>query len=313
MDAPPAEIPALRFQTSAEDAGRTLAAALRERLPGVSWSRVRRLFETGKVTVGGEIEHDDARRLRAGEQIVLEPTARRRERPPDVAVAIVHEDGEVVVIDKPEGVSSVPYEKKEQGTAMDLLREAWRRSGRPHVTSIPLHVVHRIDKETSGLLVFAKSKRAERHLQAQLRAHTMEREYRCVAQGDVWKQTIRTRLVEDRGDGLRGSAKRPNQGKDAVTHVEPLERLSDATLCVVRLETGKTHQIRIHFAEIGHPLIGERVYIRDLCNRGGTPIESPRLLLHAATLGFEHPDGETLRFESQLPPSFTRMLDKLHR
>lgn len=301
------------FVASDEDAGKTLAASLRARLPGVSWARVRRLFETGKVTVDGAIEHDDARRLRAGDAIALDPTARRKERPPEIAVAIVHEDGEVVVIDKPEGVSSVPYEKREQGTAMDLLRDAWRRGGRPHVTSIPLHVVHRIDKETSGLLVFAKSKRAERFLQAQLRAHSMEREYRCVAQGEVFRRTIRTRLVQDRGDGLRGSARRPDQGKEAITHVEPLEALRGATLCAVRLETGKTHQIRIHLAEVGHPLVGERVYIRDLCNRGGTPIDSPRLLLHAATLGFAHPDGQTLRFESALPPSFERVLARLRR
>ncbi len=311
MDAPPVEIPAVRFVATAEDAGRTLAAALRARLPGVSWARVRRLFETGKVAIRGAIEHDDTRRLHAGDEVALEPTARRKERTPDLAVTIVHEDAEVVVIDKPEGVSSVPYEKKEQGTAMDLLRDAWRRSGRTHVTSIALHVVHRIDKETSGLIVFAKSKRAERFLQAQLRAHTMEREYRCVAEGEVWKRTIHPRLVQDRGDGLRGSARRPDQGKEAVTHVEPLEALRGATLCAVRLETGKTHQIRIHLAEIGHPLVGERVYIRDLCNRGGTPIESPRLLLHAATLGFAHPDGNALRFASPLPPSFERMLDQL--
>lgn len=304
----------LSFRVEGDDDGRTLAQALRARMPELSWERVRRLVATGKATIDGEVVHDPARRLAAGQEVAVDPAARRVLPPPEVAVRIVYEDGEVVVLDKPEGVSSVPYEKRERGTAMDLVREAWRRAGKKAVTSVPLHVVHRIDKETSGLLVFAKSKRAERALQAQLRAHTMERLYLCVAQGTVTTRTIRTRLVKDRGDGLRGSARRPGEGKEAVTHVEALEPLAGATLCAVRLETGKTHQIRIHLAEAGHPLVGEKVYTRDLVRRGGTPLPSPRLLLHAATLGFRHPDGErTLRFEAPLPASFERVIDKLRR
>ena len=120
---------------------------------------------------------------------------------------------------------------------------------------------------------------------------------------------IESALVADRGDGLRGSARRPGEGKRAVTHVTAKQLLAGgrATLCEVRLETGKTHQIRIHLAERGHPLVGERVYIRDFERRaGGTPLPSPRLLLHAATLGFAHPiTGARLAFSSEPPPDFT--------
>jgi 23S rRNA pseudouridine1911/1915/1917 synthase len=212
------------------------------------------------------------------------------------------------VIDKPAGISSVPYDDRETGTAMDLVRGAWRRMGKP-ATSVALHVVHRIDRATSGLLMFAKSKRAELGLAAQLRVHTMEREYRCVAHGVVTPRRIESYLVADRGDGLRGSTSRVHQGKRAVTHVDVVRTLRGATLCAVRLETGKTHQIRIHLAESGHPLVGEDVYIRDF---RGTPIASPRLLLHAATLGFEHPiTGERVRLAADLPEDFTAVLDRL--
>jgi 23S rRNA pseudouridine1911/1915/1917 synthase len=240
-------------------------------------------------------------RLRGGERLEVRLAA-PRPRDPQREATLVHDDPHVVVIDKPAGISSVPYDERETGTAMDLIRAAWRRMGR-RATETPLHVVHRIDKATSGLLMFAKSKRAEVGLGAQLRDHSCERSYLCVAHGAVVARRIESMLVADRGDGLRGSAGHARQGKRAVTHVEVVERLRDATVCRVRLETGKTHQIRIHLAEQGHPLVGEEVYGRDFAAAGRRLLPAPRLMLHAATLGFAHPiTGERLRFESPLPP-----------
>ena len=120
---------------------------------------------------------------------------------------------------------------------------------------------------------------------------------------------IESFLVADRGDGIRGSTTRTDQGKRAVTHVDVHRVMRGSTLCEVRLETGKTHQIRIHLSESGHPLVGEPVYIRDY---GGKLIDAPRLMLHAATLGFEHPiTGERVELASALPPDFTAMIDRL--
>lgn len=289
-----------------ERAGETIAAFVKART-GVPWSVAKRQVSTGKVFVDGacitEIDH----RLAAGQRVELRMAA-PRPRDPEREGELVFDDPHVVVIDKPAGISSVPYEERETGTAMDLIRGAWRRMGKP-ATSVPLHVVHRIDRATSGLLMFAKSKRAEVGLAAQLRAHAMERQYLCVAHGVVAPGRIESFLVEDRGDGLRGSTTRTEQGKRAVTHVEVRQALRGATLCAVRLETGKTHQIRIHLAESGHPLVGEPVYIRDYT---GPVIASPRLLLHAATLGFEHPiTGERISLSSPLPPDFTAVVDRL--
>jgi len=286
--------------------GLTVAAFVKAKAE-VPWSVAKRHVATGKVFVDGarvtEIDH----RLAPGQAVEVRIAA-PRPRDPEREGVLVFDDAHVVVIDKPSGISSVPYEERETGTAMDLIRGAWRRMGKP-ATSVPLHVVHRIDRATSGLLMFAKTKRAEVGLAAQLRAHAMERQYTCVAHGVVAPGRIESNLVADRGDGIRGSTSHTGQGKRAITHVTIERALRGATLCAVQLETGKTHQIRIHLAESGHPLVGEPVYIRDYA---GPIIDAPRLMLHAATLGFTHPmTGERVSLRSPLPPDFTAVVDRL--
>jgi 23S rRNA pseudouridine1911/1915/1917 synthase len=289
-----------------DEPGVTLAAFVKAKAC-VAWSVAKRQIAAGKVFVDGTCVTAIEQRLVAGQSIELRANA-PRPRDPEREGVLVYDDPHVVVIDKPTGVSSVPYEDRETGTAMDLIRGAWRRAGKP-ATTVALHVVHRIDRATSGLLMFAKTKKAELGLAAQLRAHTMERTYVCVAHGQVSSQRIESFLVEDRGDGLRGSTTRPGQGKRAVTHVEARQALHHATLCHVRLETGKTHQIRIHLAEAGHPLVGEQVYIRDYT---GPVLTSSRLMLHAATLGFAHPvTGARVELSSPLPPDFTAVVLRL--
>lgn len=303
------------FLTEELDAKLTLAAVLRRHLH-LSWNDARRLCDTGKVFVGQERELNSTKRMQSGLSVEVRmnakaPLSNEQTRALD---AIVYEDAQVVVIDKPPGISSVPYDRGETDTAMDLVREAWRTKGRA-ATSTPLLVVHRIDKETSGLLMFAKTKAAEMFLQQLLRNHEVDRLYLCVAHGRVLDQKIESYFIDDRGDGLRGSARDPSRhphGKRAVTLVRAVEYLDNATLCEVRLETGKTHQIRIHLAEKGHPLVGETVYIRDFLRYGNTPIEASRLLLHAKTLGFTHPTtNEPMLFSKEPPPDFRRELKRL--
>ena len=305
------------FFVTEHDVDTTLAAVLRRHLE-LSWNDARRLCETGKVFVNENRELDSVRRMKAGASIEIRMNAKAplSKEQTQALSAIVYEDSQVIVIDKPAGISSVPYDRGESGTAMDLIREAWRTKGLS-ATSTPLLIVHRIDKETSGLLMFAKTKAAEIFLQKLLRAHEVERKYLCVAHGRVVDQTIDTYFIDDRGDGLRGSVKevsRHPHAKHAITHVRALEYLNDATLCEVKLETGKTHQIRIHLAEREYPLVGETVYIRDFIRHGHVPIESPRLLLHAETLGFVHPTtSEPMMFSREPPLDFRRMLKNLQK
>jgi 23S rRNA pseudouridine1911/1915/1917 synthase len=196
---------------------------------------------------------------------------------------------------------------------MDLVRDHWRQSGR-RATKHALFVVHRLDKDTSGLLCFAKTRAAERGLHTIFQNHLATRHYLAVAEGAVAPGRIESRLVSDRGDGLRGSTRKPAnpEGQRAVTHVEVIDRLPTATLCRITLETGRTHQIRIHLSERGHPIVGDTVYCRDLLRAGRQPISSSRMLLHAAHLGFIHPiDQQRLDFSAEPPDDFARALAAL--
>jgi 23S rRNA pseudouridine1911/1915/1917 synthase len=215
-----------------------------------------------------------------------------------------------VVAEKPPGVSSVPYERGERETLMDAVRGEWKRRGLPAAARV-LHVVHRLDKDSSGLLVYARTRSSERALQMQFRRREVSRVYLCLAHGRVESGTIESRLVKNRGDGLRGSAREGRgEGKLAVTQVRALQQFGLASLCEVRLETGRTHQIRIHLAESGHPLVGERVYIRDFRAAGGRPIRSPRLMLHAASLAFDHPvENRRVSIESPRTAEFLALVD----
>ncbi|MCP4447069.1 MAG: RluA family pseudouridine synthase [Myxococcales bacterium] len=285
-----------------------LGALVREQT-GESWKTVKRLVSTGKVFVDGRAELDAGVRPPVGASIEIRNNAKKPKRG-KFEVQIVYQDAHLVVIDKPSGVSSVPYSPEERDTAMDLVRAAWRT--RREEANGPLIVVHRIDKDTSGLLMFARSKKGELGLARQLRDHTMDRQYSCVCNGRVSPRRIESFLIRDRGDGLRGTNRHDEKGRRSVTHVEVERSLRNATLCRVRLETGRTHQIRIHLSEAGHVLVGERVYSRDAELCGRPLLSSPRLLLHAQTLGFVHPvTGERLSFRSEYPADFTRELGKL--
>ncbi len=285
-------------------------------LAGVSWEVARTWIRTGKVRVDGEIWVDGLRRARTGAEISLHLRAPR----PKVARVMaleadlfVYVDAAVAVVRKPAGMSTVPFGDEPEGelTLDQLVRGGARATGL-RAGRAPLGVVQRLDKGTSGLIVFSRTVAAKQHLAQQLRKHTALRRYVAIAHGDVRKATVRSHLVADRGDGLRGSvAEGRREGQLAVTHIEPLERLEGATLVSCRLETGRTHQIRVHLSEAGHPLVGEAVYVRRFA---GALIPAPRPMLHAIELGFEHPTTErAMRFEDAPPPDFEAMVAKLRR
>jgi len=232
------------------------------------------------------------------------------------------------VVEKPAGVTTErhaeeqhwPARRKQRQPTIDELvvrilhrrRVRQRRGGKP-ARPPRVRLVHRLDRDTSGVMVLAVSVEAERLLVQMFRKHAAERVYHAIVPGRVEAQTFASQLVRDRGDGRRGSSRSPQQGKRAVTHVRPLEQLEGYTLLECRLETGRTHQIRIHLAEAGHPLCGEKVYNQPLFGKAPKDRSgAQRQALHAAELAFPHPiSGEPLRFTMPLPNDVARLLVQL--
>lgn len=297
--------------------GKLLDAVVRA-LYKVSWGEARKWIETGKITVDGATWSNPLKRVGANASVMLSMSAKRPRPETDLPKgAIVHVDTHVVVVNKPAGISTIPFDETETGTLDERVRVALaKRAGPGKGGARPaLGIVHRLDKETTGLVVFTRTWLAKEFLTQQFREHTVYRRYLGIAHGDVTKRTFRSRIMADRGDGIRGTSRkkgvRDTQGQLAITHVEPVEALRGATLVSCRLETGRTHQIRIHLSEAGHPLLGERVY-----NRGfaGEEIRAPRMMLHAAELGFIHPATKAeVKWEEPIPEDMLEVLARLRK
>ncbi|HYM92022.1 MAG TPA: RluA family pseudouridine synthase, partial [bacterium] len=291
----------------AADRGRRLDVVVAGRFPQYSRSRVATLAGRGQVLVDGRSQKP-AFRLRAGQRVrvLAPPSDPVVVAPQPIPLQIVHEDADILVIDKPAGMTVHPAPGHPNGTLVNAVL-----AHVPDLSGIagPLRpgVVHRLDKDTSGLLVIAKTDAAYRSLVAQLRARAVTRVYLALVRG-----TVR----EDRGVISAPIGRHPvhrtrmavvPHGRPAVTHVTVRERLEGATLVECRLETGRTHQIRVHLRHIGHPVLGDPVY-------GGGDGGIGRQALHAARLEFTHPrTGERIVCTAPLPEDFARALDTLRR
>lgn len=297
-----------------------LLRALRHWLPEFSWSQLRGLLSARRVAVGGALCLWEERRLRVGETVEVVPHP-LPPPPGDRDVRIVYRDLEAVVVEKPPRMITLRHRAEERWPAdrkrlqPALIESAARLVGgedRP----VPLIAVQRIDRDTSGLVVFARTPAAAEGLIRQFADHAVQRVYRALIPGDFPDQTLRSRLVRDRGDGLRGSGRGPGE-REAITTVRtvgawrggrPPQSYSELEC---RLQTGRTHQIRIHLAEAGAPLCGDQVYRGPV---GEPPLPDlsgvPRLALHAAELGFVHPaSGQRLEFAAPWPRDIARLLE----
>lgn len=301
---------------AADAAGWRLDRALAAAIPTLSRERLKALVNAGAVTVDGRQERDPARKMKGGEAVaVLVPPARPAEAvSQDIPLDIRFEDDHLLVVEKPAGLVVHPAAGNLDGTLVNALLHhcAGRLSGIGGVARPG--IVHRIDKDTSGLLVVAKTDRAHAGLAAQFAKHTIGRRYLAVVAGLPTPPAgrIETNLARSDANRQKIAVVSPPKGKHAVTHYRVLEPLKNSALVECRLETGRTHQVRVHMAHIGHPLLGDPVYgqgrLGDLCRRLGFH----RQALHAAALTFEHPiTKEMLSFESVAPDDIQELLSVL--
>jgi 23S rRNA pseudouridine1911/1915/1917 synthase len=313
----------VRFVVAPDEPAERLDKLLTRRLPDTSRATVQRWIEEGRVLVDGRSRRGKDL-IRGGAIIDVEPGPRPTSRAePDASVrfGVLHEDPHLIVVDKPAGVVVHPARGHAGGTLVNglLARDGFVAASadpRDKTGSLRPGIVHRIDKDTSGVLVVAKDDVTREGLKAQLMARSVERYYFALTQGVPLAGRIDTLYARDPRSRLRFTS-RVKLGRRAITHVEVLEALAGARAALVRcrLETGRTHQIRVHLAERAQtPLLADKLY-------GRTAPEGPlrevaaalgRQALHAAAIGFVHPvTGESLRFESALPEDMTAALTML--
>lgn len=303
-----------------ESAGR-LDKALAE-ATGLSRARVQGVIEEGRVDVGGKTAASASMKVAEGTafRIILAAAMPAAAQPEDIPLTIAYEDQHLIVVDKPAGMVVHPAVGNITGTLVNALLHHCRGqlSGINGVARPG--IVHRIDKDTSGLLVVAKSDAAHEGLAAQFAAHTVHRRYVAVCAGHPTpaEGTIDARVGRSDGDRKKMTVLPNNssRGKSAITHYKVLQRLDEAAQIECRLETGRTHQVRVHCASIGHPLLGDPAYgrtpkqLRPVLER----LAFARQALHAAELGFQHPlTGEMVQFRSDLPQDMAELIDELSR
>lgn len=272
----------------------------------ISRSYAAKLAEDGCVTINGKPEQKKTKVSKGDEVIISLPEPQEIEaKPENIPIDIVYEDDSVIVVNKPQGMVVHPAAGNTSGTLVNGL--LYHCSLSSINGAVRPGIVHRIDKDTSGLLVVAKTNEAHEALSEQLKERKALRKYYCIVNGNI---------KEDSGTVDKPIGRHPTDrkrmaviegGRDAVTHFKVLERFGQFTLVECTLETGRTHQIRVHMASLGHNIVGDPVYgIKKDREKGKGQ------LLHAKTIGFTHPKtGELMEFTSELPEEFTAVLNKL--
>jgi len=269
-----------------------LLDVLASQFPDSSRTTLRQMLQNGRVRVNGEVEKDAKRAI--GERDVIDVGRKSVTRSLPEGLALLHEDDDVLVVIKSNGLLTVATEREREETAQSYLNQYLREKREERV-----HVVHRLDRETSGVLVFAKTYEAREALKSQFAAHSVDRMYVAIIDGvmNPLRGTIRSHLIERRDLRMQSVDAHPD-AKLAVTHYRTIAREGDYSLLEITLETGRKNQIRAHLSEANHPIVGDRLY-------GSTINPIDRLGLHAKLLGFDHPStGKRLSFTAPIPSSF---------
>lgn len=339
-------MPAIEFLVEYRERNETVAELLHKRFR-ITWSQAKRVVEKGHVRIAGQTTRAPEQRVKKGNRVWIAPGAievktlpvpgekkkgaapktplaakpkEQQRKEPKIDIEIVYSDDAIVIVNKQAGLTTVrnAEEAAEFGarakkflpkTLADYLPAALNTPNKP------VFAVHRIDRETTGLVAFARTKQASEHLMKQFRKHSTERHYLALTRGTPPERRISSTLVENRGDGRRGSCPKGSEevGKQAITHVRVIEWFPEFALVECKLETGRTHQVRIHLGEVGFPLCGEVVYDRPLHGKKHPDASgATRPMLHAARLGIIHPETEEPMLWDATPPAdFAQLLQSI--
>lgn len=301
----------MRLEVSPEHTGIRIDKYLAESLPDISRSYLQKLFRDGEIRMNGKAVKASAKTLAGAEIVFAIPEPEEPEiLPEDIPLDILYEDDDVILINKPKDMVVHPAAGHYTGTLVNGLMYHCREGLSGINGVLRPGIVHRIDKDTTGVLVVCKNDRAHNGLAEQLAEHSITRKYRAIVCGNLKEDegTVDAPLGRHPQDRKKMAIVRSG-GKRAVTHYRVLERFGKYTYIECQLETGRTHQIRVHMASLGHPLLGDEVY-----GRGKSPFKLEGQTLHAMVLGFIHPTtGEYMEFQVPLPEYFESLLEKLRK
>ncbi len=295
-----------------ENSGERIDSYLAANLEGPSRSFIQKLIEQGNVTINGKVISSKKEKLKPEDQvsITIPPAEELEIVPQDISIDIVYEDDDVLIVNKPKGMVVHPAVGNYTGTLVNaIMFHCGDRLSSINGVIRP-GIVHRIDKDTSGLLMIAKNNKAHESLSSQLAEHSITRTYVALVYNNFTNDegTVDEPIGRDPKNRLRQAVTYTNS-KRAVTHYKVLERFGNYTLLQCNLETGRTHQIRVHMAYIKHPLVGDMVY-----GPKKSKIKADGQMLHAKTLGFIHPStGQYMEFDSQIPEYFETILNQLRK
>ena len=304
----------VEIQINDEMKGTRLDLVLSACLEEFSRSFIQKLFENGRISVDGEVCREKKTKAAAGSIVVIDvPEPEKLEvEAEDIPLDIVYEDSDVLVVYKPAGMVVHPAPGNYTGTLVNALMHHCGDDLSSINGVIRPGIVHRIDKDTSGLLMVAKNDKAHNSLSQQLSEHSITRKYKAIVYSNIKEDegTVDKPIGRDPSNRLRNAVTELNS-RHAVTHYKVLERFGNFTLIEAQLETGRTHQIRVHMAYLKHPLLGDELY-GPVKSKTASKLGAKRQMLHAGILGFVHPStGEYMEFESPLPEDFEKVLEKL--
>lgn len=293
-----------------QQAGIRIDKYLSDELEGISRSYIQKLMEDGNITVNQKSVKSNYK-LRNNDviQILLPDPEELNIEPENIPLSILYEDEHLLVVNKPKGMVVHPAAGHTTGTLVHALLYHCKDQLSGINGVMRPGIVHRIDQNTTGALVVCKNDNAHRHLADQLKVHSITRKYRAIVHGNVKEDTGTVHATIGRDPKDRKKMAAYVQGKDAITHYKVLERFGNYTYIEFSLETGRTHQIRVHMKSIGHPILGDDIYGPAKC-----PFALEGQTLHAMVLGFIHPvTGEYMEFSAPIPEYFENLLIKLRR